>query len=813
MDHHFIQPSDNTAFLTRTSTISYRDFVQQISALSMRLTIEVGDRVVLYGPSNVDWARALYAVWHRGGIAVPLDFNAGLEDLSAMLRDAEPAMVLMPSAQPGQMLQALEATRLEPRVLHLDETGPVTPGQTAPVDRPLDETAVILYTSGTTADAKGVELSFRSLLFNIEAVRLSGMVNDTDRLLALFPFHHIVPLQGHILCPLKLGATVCTVETLDADSIVDAFQRYQITVLNGVPQLYQRFHGAILKKVRASLAGRTVWRLTGILPWQGLRKKLFKAVHNHFGGHIKYLLSGGAALPKSIADDFSRLGFTMVEGYGMTEMGPLITFNTPQENRHGSVGKPVPGVELRFEAGELWVRSPGRMNGYFRRPDLTRQVIRDGWLQTGDLGELDHEGFLTLTGRKSDVLVLSSGKNVNAPKIETFLGDSELILEAGLTVRENRLFALFHPDMAEVHRQGILNLHEAIKWRLLDGYNRKCSPHERILDFGISPKPLPRTRLGKLKRHLLGGFVEPSGNRDQAEGIERIDPRIVSYLRAEGITGLHPRAHLTIDLGLDSLALIEFKRHLERAFDRGLADTIFLEYPSLEELDRSLRQEADRGRQNSAELRPPRQRTLFEGGFRGWIRPVIFLAGLPFRVRKKGLEHFEDQTRPMIIVSNHQSFLDPLFILRILPGNLSRKTFFMAKTRIFNSFVGRLILPRLNTVLLDLHQSGDDLLRQCRDILHQGKNLMIFPEGTRSFDGRLGAFSRTFALLAHETGASIVPLTIKGAFELMPRTRLMPRFGRVELTVMPPIPAPHPHPAALQTQVYDLFKSQMEVRP
>lgn len=167
----------------------------------------------------------------------------------------------------------------------------------------------------------------------------------------------------------------------------------------------------------------------------------------------------------------------------------------------------------------------------------------------------------------------------------------------------------------------------------------------------------------------------------------------------------------------------------------------------------------------------------------------------------------------MIIVSNHQSFLDPVFILRILPRKLSHRTFFMAKTRIFNSWIGQRILPRLNTVLLDLHQSGDDLLQQCRDILSQGKNLMIFPEGTRSFDGKLGLFSRTFALLAHETGASIIPLTIKGAYDLMPRTRLIPRFGRVELTVLPPISAPHPHPATLQNEVYNLFKSHMEVSP
>lgn len=617
MDQLFIEPSDKTAFLTRESALSYRAFIDQVTRLSRTLPVKPGDRVVIYGPSNIAWARALYAVWRRGGIAVPLDFSAGQEDLEFMLKDADASLVLLQSDQPGLMTQVLESLNLSTRVLYIDQKIQSVGAETEPVNRPLDETAVILYTSGTTAEAKGVELSFRSLLFNIEAVRLSGMVNDTDRLLALFPFHHIVPLQGHILCPLKLGATVCIIETLDAESLAEAFQRYRITVLNGVPQLYQRFHGAILKKIRDSLAGRVVWSLAGILPWQALRKKIFRKVHQRFGGEIKYLLSGGAALPKAVADDFSRMGFTMIEGYGMTEMGPLITFNTPGDNRHGSVGKPVPGVEIRIEDGEIMTRSPGLMNGYFRRPDQTGQVMPDGWLKTGDLGEMDPQGRLTLTGRRSDVLVLASGKNVMAPKIEAFLSRSELILDAGLTIKNNRLFALFHPDMEEVRRQGILNLREAIKWRLLDGYNRKSSPHERILDFGISPHPLPRTRLGKLKRHLLGSFVTPHRDLKPASKHDRIDPKILSFLLAEGIDEPHPKAHLTIDLGLDSLSLIEFKRHLERSSKSSSRRPFFSNTPpwNLSTTTCSRKKRPSPNRENPADLREkPSLRAGFEAG-------------------------------------------------------------------------------------------------------------------------------------------------------------------------------------------------------
>ncbi len=809
MDHNFISASDCPAFLSPSGSLSYSDFLKQIAQFAGDLQIEPGDRVVIFGPNSIEWAAALYAIWRTGGIAVPLDFSAGLDDLVFMLKDAAPQAVFFHSDHPGILHESLKAARLNPLLLHLEQSNHDSDKGNTSINRPLDETAIILYTSGTTAEAKGVELSFRSLLFNIEAVRGSGMVTAEDRLLALFPFHHIVPLQGHILCPLKLGATVCMIEELSAQGLAQAFQTYRITVLNGVPQLYQRFHGALMTKIKAAAAGRIAWFVAGMLPWQGLRKRIFSKVHQHFGGHIKYFLSGGAALPKSIADDFSRLGFTMVEGYGMTEMGPLISFNTPAINRHGTVGKAIPGVDIRIEDDEILTRGPGLMNGYFKRPDLTRQVLVNGWLRTGDLGQFN-DGFLTITGRRSDVLVLSSGKNVNAPKIEAFLAGSELILEAGLTIRGGRVFALIHPDMEEVRRQGILNLREAIKWRLLDGYNRRCSPHERILDFGISPRPLPRTRLGKLKRHLLGSFVEPRMAQGDAAAMANIDPRIRDYLHREGLFDLDPKAHLTVDLGLDSLALIEFKRHLEQHFRRDLSETVFIEYPTLAELDRHLRESDSDRSPPLAEIQSHARKTLFEGGFRGWIRPIISLAGLPFRIQLSGLEHLGDIDRPLIIVSNHQSFLDPLFILRILPKALSRKTFFMAKTRIFNSWLGRLILPRLNAVLLDLHQSGDDLMRQSRTLLQQGKSLMIFPEGTRSFDGHLGPFSRAFAILAHETGARIVPLTIKGAYELMPRTRLLPRFGRVELTVLPPLSPPYPDAASLSQEVFGLFRQKLE---
>jgi long-chain acyl-CoA synthetase len=494
----------------------------------------------------------------------------------------------------------------------------------------------------------------------------------------------------------------------------------------------------------------------------------------------------------------------------MTEMGPLITFNSPKANRHGTVGKPVPGVEVRIVDNEVQARGLGLMNGYFNRPDLTQRVLTEGWLKTGDLGSFDADGFLTLTGRRSDILVLPNGKNVNAPRIEELLAGSELVLEAGLTVRNGRLFALVYPDLERVRKEGIINLNEALKWGLLDGYNRRCAPHERILDFGISPRPLPRTRLGKLKRHQLAALITDREREREIEGsLAEIDPRILEFLHAEGLSAPHSRAHLAIDLGLDSLALIEFRKHLERLYRLGLSETVFIEHPSLKELHDFLAELEKSSTGRDLAPRGPLRKTLFEGGFSGWTRPLLSLATFPFRIERRGTELLRESTQPLIIVSNHQSFLDPILVLRVLPEEIRRNTFFMAKTRIFNSWFGRRLLRRINAVLLDLHQSSEHLLEQSREILRSGRHLMIFPEGTRSFDGKLGRFSRAFAMLARETGARIVPLMIRGAYDLMPRTRLIPRFGRVELTVLPALDAPYPEPETLNEQVFAMFRKHL----
>ena len=298
------------------------------------------------------------------------------------------------------------------------------------LSRDLHETALILYTSGTTGEPKGVMLSFKNLLSNIKAIEKVGVAGKEDRTLALLPFHHSYPLMVTMLVPLYLGATIVFLERLSSEELLKALKEHKITILVGVPRLYQLLHQRIMEGIRSNPLGNLLFAISPFLN-PPLRRLLFKRVHKAFGGRIKYLVSGGAKLPVDIALDLNRLGFTILEGYGLTETSPIVSFNPPQRPKLGSVGLPIEEVYVKIsEEGEVLVRGVNVMQGYYKKPEETKKAFKDGWFMTGDLGYLDQEGYLYITGRKKEILVLSGGKKVNPEELEA------LIMKEGIGIKE-----------------------------------------------------------------------------------------------------------------------------------------------------------------------------------------------------------------------------------------------------------------------------------------------------------------------------------------------------------------------------------------
>jgi len=410
-----------TALIHRDKSITYKELIDNIKSFAYLLDTAVGEKVAIISENRPEWVYAFYAVWQRGGVVVPIDFMSSPEDIQYILKETEPSAVCFSNTTQANLLKALENMSVRPQLFNFDqlslEGGKLEQFHTWHIH----DNALILYTSGTTGEPKGVMLSFKNLLSNIKAIEKLGIATKRDTTLALLPFHHSYPLMTTLLVPLHIGATVVFIEKLSSEELLKAMKDYHATILVGVPRLYQLLEKRIRERIAEVKVGEILLKLSGKLP-KSVRKLIFWKVHKSFGGYLRFLVSGGAKLPLETASFFDNLGFTVLEGYGLTETSPIVSFNPPWKIKLGSVGVPIEEVHVKIaEDGEVMVRGVNVMLGYFKKPEETQRAFKDGWLLTGDLGYMDEEGYLYITGRKKELIVLSGGKKVNPEEIENLI--------------------------------------------------------------------------------------------------------------------------------------------------------------------------------------------------------------------------------------------------------------------------------------------------------------------------------------------------------------------------------------------------------
>lgn len=770
-----------------------------------------GERVAILGENRPEWATALFATWLHQGINVPIDAMAPAEDIAYILRDCRPVLLW---CTPGTRAVAEEAlARLAPdeapRLCCLEVPLPPATLDATPTPDPGD-VACLIYTSGTTGGPKGVMLTFDNLQTNIEEVVEDVGIYDRDqRILGLLPFHHIFSLQGNLLAPLSCGATVALIEKPVSEEILGAMVRHRITLMLGVPRLYALFHKGLMAKVRASLPGRLLFAVSRATGGTAFGRRVFAKAQAAFGGHIRHLVSGGAKLDETVARDLRALGFEILEGYGMTESAPMITFTRPGEVCPGSPGRATRHSELRLQEGEILVRGRHVMKGYWNRPQETEETLRDGWLHTGDLGHLDAAGRLFITGRAKELIVLPNGKNINPEEVETAIqGLSPLIQELGVFANGDALAVVIRPDAAAVRRAQVVNLRETLRLQVLDRYNLQAPPYRRVLQLTLVEEELPRTRLGKLKRFQLPALAARGEVRREAVP----DPDSEAYRLLKGYLQemlerpVHPDEHLEYDLALDSLAKIELDLFLERTFEIRFPEDQPASHGSLRELAERLSHCETRSGSLAldwtavlaAPALPPPPESLF------MLRLMQFCA-LPLRpfirLQVSGTEHLP--AGPCILAPNHQSLFDGLFLARALPGRFLRRTHFLATSRHFQSAFNRFYARHANVLVVDINQDLKGTLQAAAGLLKSGRNLVIFPEGSRTRDGQLQPFRRTFAILARELGLPIVPVAIDGAFRTFPASQRLPRPGTIRLAFLEPIPPSEADPGDIAHATHD----------
>jgi len=498
------------AVITSTHNYTYSDLLRLIQAYSNYFQTYNPQKVAIFSENRIEWIAAFYASHRLNAVAVTIDFMSSKEDLAYISHDSKPEIICTGNGLSQNVRDILPILDYQPTIFDFDSQITDIPDDFLTCWEPsnLDETAVILYTSGTTGSPKGVMLSFRNLLFNVEAVSKGVEIYRQDRqVLILLPLHHIFPLCGSMIAPLYVGATIVMSPSLQSNDLISTLQKNRVAIIIGVPRLYEMIYKGLKTKIDASPVGRAMLKMVKILKSKKIAKTIFKKVHQGLGGSLEFLVSGGAALPKHVGEFFDTLGFKVLEGYGMTETAPMITFTRPDNIKIGSPGQPLPGIEVKIIDGEIAVKGPNVMLGYYNRREETEQILREGWLYTGDLGEFDKQGFLHITGRKKDIIVLSNGKNINPTELEIKLEKQfSEVKEAGIFLKEGKLCVAIVPNMEELKNCSYTDLREYFRENVIKVFNSELTSYKRIMLMFLSEVELPRTRLGKIQRFKLSSM-------------------------------------------------------------------------------------------------------------------------------------------------------------------------------------------------------------------------------------------------------------------------------------------------------------------
>lgn len=808
-----INVSDKAVLIYKGKEISYKEIDKSAAKLSSILPIDQGDRVIIFSENSPYWIYCLFAVWRKGAIAVAVDFMSSRDEFEYILNDCIGKIILC-SRETYKTIESIENL---PKTVIIDEVDyEAIREEDISIDESVDRPALILYTSGTTGNPKGVVLTFDNLISNIESVEKVIKIDaKNDKTLAILPFHHSYPLMVSLLIPLHIGATIIFLDKFTPEDILKKFQDYKVTILIGVPRLYYLFHRKIFEKINSNLFLKNIFKIVKVINIQAVGKLIFRKVHIQFGGNVKYFVSGGAKLDIDVAKDLWALGFKVIEGYGLTETSPIISFNPPDRVKLGSVGKVIDCTLIKIkEDGEILVKGRNVFKEYFRKEKETKESFENGYFKTGDIGFLDEDGYLYITGRKKEMIVLPNGKNINPEEIENLiLKKFNIVKEIAVLEKDGKLFAIIYPDFEYIKREKILNLYQTIKWNVVDKYNLSVPAYKRIGGFVIVNTELPKTRLGKIKRFMLEDFIKKQQERrDLVEPQDSIYYTIKEYLKNYTKITPYPDSHIEIDLGLDSLGKIEFITFLETNFGLTISEEFLAENQTLEKIYSSIKDRILKFENVSVDwsdiLKEEVEFSICDKCLTVYIRPFLSLFfKLYNNLTVKGIDNIPN--RPVIFASNHQSYLDGFLIVSSLPKKVLEKTVFLAEEGYFNTNFRKWVAKNSGIILVNINKDIKSSLIKVAWVIRQGKNVVIFPEGARTRDGSLLEFRKSFAILSKELDVPVVPVLINGAFESFPISAKFPKPYKVEVRFLEPVYPSSKSYDEIVTEVYNKIKENL----
>lgn len=846
----------------------YGEFLRHIRAIAYRLETEhvaFGDRVALIGENHPCWAVAYLGILYRGAVCVPLDPHGEIETITNFLENSEARLAFLSPEMTDKFhrIQERLGRRIKSVVWRMENASngferfedwantdfPESfARQTPPATD--DDTSLLIYTSGTTGTPKGVPLTNANIVAELDGVNQVLKLSEKERILSLLPLFHAYLQIVNLWIATTYGCETGYLKELTPEELSRAMKEFKPTILTTVPRLWYLFHKKIFDAVDAK--PKAVRRLFKIMhAMNGFLRdtfkinagsKMFGPIHEGFGGDLRIAVSAGSRFDEKVALDFHKLGFNILQAYGLTETSGAATATYENDNRVGSVGKPMFNAEIKLDEpnaegiGEVLIRGAMVFKGYYKNEAATREVFTDdGWFRSGDLGRVDADGHLYIVGRKKDVIVLPSGKNVHPEDLEVHYLKSPTIEEMAIIgIKDDsaahagteKLAAVIVPDFNYLKLNNIANSREAVRYEM-DNLGRELPEYQRVREYIIRTEPLPRTATRKIRRFELKKEIETGARafgykptakewKLSAEDSAMLDSNIGKTVAAiikknqKDAELIHPAMNLEIDLGLDSLARAEVFAAIEYAlsteFEAGEAaqaltvkDVIVLAEktsgvkPAPAEAQTITPAELSWGKivREADESFPEiqgvlRNRVAFPVFAFAIYRCFNVFCKIFLKLEVTGLENLRNLEKPFIICPNHQSFLDPFVLCSNYPHDIFKNTFHVGASEFFQGRLMRFLSRLLNIVPINQDTQLMKAMKAGATGLKNNRVLNIYPEGERAFDGELHDFKKGAAILATELELPIVPVALDGLQNVWARRSMKIRLAKVKIHIGQP---------------------------
>ncbi|HVF54642.1 MAG TPA: AMP-binding protein [Pyrinomonadaceae bacterium] len=782
--------------------------------------VRPGERVLLASHNAPEWGMSYFGVIKAGATCVPVDPESSTEEIVNFARASGARGIVVgqkvDEERPDLRGRLDEAGLGETRIWRYAEVFALIDEQAEderiallPQRVAVQTVASLIFTSGTTGQPKGVMLTHKNLTNMASMLSSVFDMSTSDGVLSVLPLHHTFEFSTGFLTPLSRGAQITYLPELNGEELARAIKNGHVTGMVGVPALWELLHRRIKSRLNENgmWVGRAAELLISANSW--LRDKtplnlgqiVFRPIHTGMGGRIRYLISGGSALNETIKRDMHGLGFTILEGYGLTEASPVLTVTRPQNALNAtSVGKPVPGVEVKIAdpdasgIGEVIARGANVMLGYYQNEEATHAALVNRWLYTGDLGRLDDEGNLYLVGRSKEIIVDTNGKNVYPDEVEDAYKSSDFIKELGVVGLPDGIGEKVACLVVPNYDYDIALSRDEVR-RKIEHHFRDVSSalpfFKRVKALYFRDDELPRTATRKVKRRevvkiietleesLRAGLQEPGASGEARKGDAGWLIEIVLTVSNR------PRAQVSLDsrlsdLGFDSLMFVELATAIEHGGGTIISPETLNEVQSVRELQAVVTRRATAAQKRAAERRaeeeqragddeiyvPSLVRTVGNRGLDALQR--LFYEKF-LRTNVEGARNIPVHTN-FIVAANHSSHLD-MGLVKVALGEHGRDMVALAAADYFfdNKYKRAYMDNFTNTVPMERSGSLRKSLRHARSFLERGFNALLFPEGTRSLSGEMAEFKPVIGYLALATRTGILPVHVYGTYEALPK--------------------------------------------